>query len=54
MHVGLNVFGVIVLVEVDSQVSNEVETVANDDEWQLLWEFGLLEEVAGANWVVVV
>jgi hypothetical protein len=33
------------LVEVEDEVMNEIEAVANDDEGELVGELGLLEEV---------
>ena len=43
-----------VLVEVQNQVVNEVEAVADDDKGQLVRELGLLEEVLNFLWVVEV
>jgi hypothetical protein len=35
----------LVLVKVENQIVNEVEAIADDDEWQLFGELGFLQEV---------
>jgi hypothetical protein len=42
------------LIEVKNEIVNEVESVANNDEGQLVRKFGLLEEVLDLLRVVVV
>lgn len=45
LNVNLDEVGETVLVKVQNEIVNEVESVANDDERKLIGEFGLLEEV---------
>lgn len=42
LNVDLNVLLQVVAVQVEHQVVDEVEAVADDDEWQLVGEFGFL------------
>lgn len=45
LNVNLDEVGETVLVKVQNEIVNEVESVTNDDERKLIGEFGLLEEV---------
>lgn len=54
LNVNLDEVGETVLVKVQNEIVNEVESVANDDERKLIGEFGLLEEVLDLLGVVEV
>jgi len=45
LNVDLDRLELLVLVEVEDQVVDEVEAIAYNDQWQLLGQFGLLQEV---------
>jgi len=45
LNVDLDEIGETVLVKVENEIVNEVESVANDNERELIGEFGFLEEV---------
>lgn len=42
LNIDLNVLLQVVAVEVEDQVVDKVETITDDDEWQLVSEFGFL------------
>lgn len=42
LNIDLNVFLQVVAVQVEDQVVDKVETVTDDDEWELVSEFGFL------------
>ena len=54
MNVDLNEAGQAVLVEVKNQIVNKVESVADDDERELIGQLSLLEEVLDLLGVVEV
>ena len=54
MDIDLNVLLQIVAVEIEHEVVDEVEAVADDDERELVGELGLLQEVLDAIGVVAV
>lgn len=52
MHVDLDKLDETILVEVETEVVDEVEWVANNDEQEFVRELGLFEEVLDFLWVV--
>ena len=54
LDVNLDELGQAVLVQVENQVVHKIKPIADDDERELVLEFGLLEEVLDFLWVVVV
>lgn len=42
LNIDLNVLLQVVAVQVEDQVMDKVKSVADDDEWQLVGEFGFL------------
>lgn len=54
LNVNLNELGEPILVEVQNEVVDEIEAVADNDEGELVGQFGLLEEVLDLLWVVEV
>ena len=34
-----------VLIQIKNEVMHEVESITNDDQWELISKFGLLEEI---------
>jgi len=45
LNIHLNEFGEAILVQVEDEVVDKVETITDNDEWELIGELGLLEEV---------
>ena len=54
LDVNLDELGQAVLVQIKNQVVHKVKPIADDDEWELVLEFGLLEEVLDFLRVVIV
>jgi hypothetical protein len=54
LHVDLNEFCEAILVQVKDEVMYEIKSIADDDEWKLVCEFGLLEEVLDLLRIVVI
>ena len=53
LHVDLDVLLLIVLEQVHDKVANEVEAIADNDEWELVGQLDLLEEVLDNLRIVV-
>jgi hypothetical protein len=45
LNIHLDEFREAILVQVEDEVMDEVETIADNDEWELIGELGFLEEV---------
>lgn len=43
----------LVLVEVEREVSDHVEPIADNNQWQLLGQLGFLQEIDHADWLNV-
>jgi hypothetical protein len=54
LNIDLDRLELLVLVEVENQIVNEVEAIADDDEWQLFRQLGFLQEVFHFLWIVKV
>ena len=54
MHVHLDELRQPILVQVQNEVVNKVESVADNDEWKLIRQLGLLKEVLDLLRVVIV
>ena len=54
MDINLDELGQAVLVQIKNQVVHKIKPIADDDERELVLEFGLLEEILDFLWVVVV
>lgn len=54
LHINLDELGEAILVKVKNEIMHEIKSIANNDEWMLVWEFCLLKEVLDLLRIVVV
>lgn len=54
LDVNLNVLLQVIPVQIEHEVVHKVESIADDDEWQLVGELGLLQEVLHTLSVIAV
>ena len=52
LNINLNKIGESVLVQVENEIMNEVGAIVDDDEWKLIRELRLLEEILDFLWVL--
>lgn len=54
LNIDLDEVGQPILVEIEHKIMHEVESIANDDQWELVGQLGLLKEILDLLWVVKV